>query len=211
MKIGRFKVKTKKLIKGGILSSVVIILVSLFLGGLQDKYEIDISNFRKQKNEHFKTSEASPIENKINFKELNYFPPSKNYKVDAKLLTDKDSSFIIIKTNDGQTSKYKVFAKAVFKVDKKVDTLTLYKKMQADKMENIYFVPFTDDTNGDESYIGGRYLDLKIIDTSKVIIDFNLAYNPYCVYNYRYSCPIPPSANKINFRIPAGEKMYSKK
>ena len=70
-----------------------------------------------------------------------------------------------------------------------------------------YFLPFKDNTNGGESYGGGRYIDLIIEDLkSEVQVNFNVAYNPYCAYNDKYSCPIVPSENYIDIEINAGVK-----
>ena len=70
------------------------------------------------------------------------------------------------------------------------------------------FLPFTDAGNGDESYGGGRYIELRIPEKDTIIIDFNKAYNPYCAYNHKYSCPIPPIENNIPIEIKAGVKKY---
>ncbi|MCK5678470.1 MAG: DUF1684 domain-containing protein, partial [Flavobacteriaceae bacterium] len=74
--------------------------------------------------------------------------------------------------------------------------------------EDYLFLPFTDKTNGESTYGGGRYLDLKIPDGDTTVIDFNKAYNPYCAYNHKYSCPIPPKANQLDVEINAGVKAY---
>jgi len=67
------------------------------------------------------------------------------------------------------------------------------------------FLPFTDLTSGEESYGGGRYIDLKVpADKTKIVIDFNKSYQPYCAYTDGYSCPIPPTENFIDYRIEAG-------
>ncbi len=66
------------------------------------------------------------------------------------------------------------------------------------------FFPFTDLSSGFGSYGGGRYIDLHIPPSDSILIDFNRSYNPYCAYNGRYSCPIPPRENHINFEITAG-------
>ena len=63
-------------------------------------------------------------------------------------------------------------------------------------------------TNGNRSYGGGRFLDLKIPAGEIMIIDFNKAYNPYCAYNHKYSCPIPPEVNHMDIEIPAGVRAY---
>jgi len=79
--------------------------------------------------------------------------------------------------------------------------------------EALLFLPFNDTTNGADSYGGGRYIDLKIpSEESKTIrIDFNKSYNPYCAYNAKYSCPIPPKENDLPIAILAGVKAYNKK
>jgi len=69
-------------------------------------------------------------------------------------------------------------------------------------------VPFTDKTSGNESYGGGRYLVLDIPEGNQLNVDFNMAYNPFCVYNPEHSCPIPPSENDLPVKIPVGEMMY---
>jgi uncharacterized protein (DUF1684 family) len=43
---------------------------------------------------------------------------------------------------------------------------------------------------------------------TKVVIDFNFAYNPYCAYNDTYDCPIPPQENHLPIEILAGEKKF---
>jgi uncharacterized protein (DUF1684 family) len=75
------------------------------------------------------------------------------------------------------------------------------------------FIPFNDLTNYEETYGGGRYLDVSTTDivNGKMVVDFNKSYNPYCAYSDGYNCPIPPDANKLQVTIKAGEKNYGKK
>jgi uncharacterized protein (DUF1684 family) len=70
------------------------------------------------------------------------------------------------------------------------------------------FLPFLDTTNGIETYGGGRFLDMRIPKSKEVIIDFNKAYNPYCAYNYNYSCPIVPLENNLSIKVKAGVKKF---
>ena len=76
------------------------------------------------------------------------------------------------------------------------------------KTENIseLFVPFKDETNGQETYAAGRYLNLEPTSTGLYQVDFNYAYNPYCAYNSEYECPYPPPSNQLKVPIRAGEK-----
>jgi uncharacterized protein (DUF1684 family) len=77
--------------------------------------------------------------------------------------------------------------------------------------EDYLFIPFTDLTNGETTYAGGRYIDFRMTSSEDLILDFNKAYNPYCSYNPKYSCPIPPEVNHLPVRIETGEKNYSRK
>ena len=85
--------------------------------------------------------------------------------------------------------------------------LNIYQNHRLRKMEkyrNHLFLPFTDLTNGEETYGGGRYIDLSIPDSDTIIIDFNKAYNPYCAYSSTRSCPIPPRENDLDLKVEAG-------
>jgi len=212
MKVGSKKIKLKKLIATGIIISLLFILFSVVKNGIQDKYTQEMYDFRQQKDDHFKTSENSPIEDQVNFKNLTYFNPSEKFRVLTKIFQLKDSLIISMINNDGGKAEYLRYAQLVFILDEVKDTLILYRKKSLSSAVNAYFLPFYDATNGDETYEGGRYLDIELNkkDTLTFMLDFNLAYNPYCLYNYRFSCPVPPKENKLTSRIEAGEKMFSK-
>lgn len=70
-----------------------------------------------------------------------------------------------------------------------------------------FFVTFADETTGEETYGGGRYLYTSKPDKDgKVVLDFNKAYNPPCVYTEYATCPLPPPQNKMSIAVVAGEK-----
>jgi uncharacterized protein (DUF1684 family) len=210
MKVGSRNIKLKTLILTGAIITVVIVIVSSVLSGLQDAYMQDVLSYRKQKNENFKTSKDSPIEDQISFRQLNYFEPNKEYRVKPVLTIIKDSSFVTILNNDGEKNKYWRYAQAVFEIGKLKDTLIIYRKASLNAEDGTYFLPFYDETNDNETYGGGRYLEIEIKDNVPVLLDFNYAYNPYCVYNHNFSCPVPPAENKLTGRIEAGEKIFNK-
>nr|MBP9795861.1 DUF1684 domain-containing protein [Chitinophagales bacterium] len=94
--------------------------------------------------------------------------------------------------------------------------LSIYQSMklrEQDEYKDYLFVPFNDNTNNNETYGGGRYMDFRMgeIADGKLLVDFNKAYNPYCAYSGGYACPVPPAENKLNTNIKAGEKQYKKK
>jgi uncharacterized protein (DUF1684 family) len=75
------------------------------------------------------------------------------------------------------------------------------------------FIPFRDATSGRETYGGGRYLwdsakgaDLGS-DGDELVIDFNYAYHPSCVYDFTWSCPLAPEENRLPVPIAAGERL----
>ena len=116
-----------------------------------------------------------------------------------------------MKTNTNRFSKERIFGILTFKIKGYEYRLKIYqsKTSLSDNQETL-FLPFLDKTNGFESYVGGRYLDLKIPKSDTVLIDFNKAYNPYCVYNENFSCPIVPRDNFLPIKIRAGV-MYDEK
>lgn len=72
-----------------------------------------------------------------------------------------------------------------------------------------FFLVFGDDTNGEETYAGGRFLSVDApMEGGWIVIDFNRAYNPPCVFTPYATCPVPPEQNKLPIRVEAGEKMY---
>lgn len=193
-----------------ILLGVVAIGLYVFFSGHKASYEDNITDLRKNKDDFLRLSPDSPIEDKENFEGLNYFPPNPLYKIKAKLefITDTSNKTLTLIRSDGKKDNYLRFANAHFKIDQKDYSLLLLKNME-DQDSRHLFLPFKDLTNGNETYGGGRYLDLEYKDNKDFIfIDFNLGYNPYCTYNYRYSCPIPPKENKLQVPIEAGEKIF---
>lgn len=71
--------------------------------------------------------------------------------------------------------------------------------------DDALFVMFQDQTNGTETYGGGRFLYAPMPKDGKTVLDFNKAFNPYCSVNTYVMCPIPPPENRLNFKVPAGE------
>jgi uncharacterized protein len=201
------KIKFKTIVLAGMALAVVLIILSVFTNYMKNSPDQKLLDFRKQKDHYFRTSPDSPIAGKENFKGLNYFEPNSNFKVKANLSLLKDTLPYSLSKNDGKKTKYLRFATATFMVNNKECRLTLFKLR--DKIDNnVLFIPFADETNGLETYNGGRYLDVKLKNEKYIVLDFNLAYNPYCAYSYKYSCPLPPKENILQVSIEAGEKNF---
>ncbi|RZL08705.1 MAG: DUF1684 domain-containing protein [Pedobacter sp.] len=152
---------------------------------------------------------------KTDHKYFRFFPAASIYKVQASFTRITDSIGFIMPTSGTKSKKFFRYGKINFELEGKPLSLTIYQNealMQDTTYKDHLFLPFTDITSGEESYGGGRYIDLEIKDISngKVIIDFNKAYNPYCVYSKGYNCPIPPRENDLPVAIRAGEKDFGK-
>lgn len=146
---------------------------------------------------------------------LNYFEPDIQYRRPCSLIKTPDSKPFEISTYSGLVRSYKTYGKVIIPFGEKDITLELYQNEALSKKshyEDYLFLPFKDLTNGNATYGGGRYLNLKIseLEEKGCVIDFNKAYNPWCAYRDGFNCPIPPSANHLQVAINAGEKMFNK-
>ena len=73
-----------------------------------------------------------------------------------------------------------------------------------------YMLVFADSTSGRETYGGGRFLWIDGPDEDgRVVVDFNMAYNPPCVWTEFATCPLPTKDNRLAVRVEAGEKNWT--
>ena len=167
--------------------------------------------YRVNLNAHYSDSAHSPLRGKDlkKFDSLPFFPIDTNYFVVAKFVKIKKGKTFKMKTSTTRKPVYKVYGKAIFTLRDTAYELIIYQNVALTKREgyeDFLFLPFNDFTNGNETYGGGRYLDLRIPSDSTLVIDFNKAYNPYCAYTDGYSCPVPPRENSLQTYIRAGVK-----
>jgi hypothetical protein len=140
---------------------------------------------------------------------VRFYRPKPEYIVQARFERDTIGDVFVMKTTTNRQPKYYRYGWIHFTLDSKPLTLAVYGNARLEKMplyKNYLFCPFKDLTNADSTYGGGRYIDLRKnkIQIDSVVVDFNRSYNPYCAYNYKYSCPIPPKENHLKVRIDAG-------
>jgi uncharacterized protein len=202
--------KQKYIVWAGLVGAVLVMFGTYLFTDTQNEvaYLDVVKDYRTQKHKFFLTSKEAPIKETEGFTGLNYFEPDVAYKVNTRLVLTKDTALYTIEMSDGQQESYERYAYADFKLKAKPVRLYLFKHEREGKKPKTLFLPFTDLTNGKETYGGGRYLDIDISKGTQVTIDFNLAYNPYCAYNTLYSCPVPPRENHIELEIPVGEKNF---
>lgn len=155
----------------------------------------------------FADSATSPLDaaDRKVFTHLERFTPDPSYCVTAVFTPVKDAEPFAMKTSTARLPMYKANGTLRFTLNGKERTLTVYESVPPHPgYEHDLFLPFTDLTNGDATYGAGRYLDLHGPLDPVVTIDFNKAYNPYCAYSHRYSCPVPPSENHLPVEVKAG-------
>jgi len=182
---------------------------------LPENHQKEILDFQKQMNLEFADPTESPLLKKDlkKFKSLNFFPIDVIYRVEAQFLKADQSMPFEMMTTTGRKPIYEKYGEAHFELNGKTFVLTIYQSHSLREMEEFksyLFLPFTDRTNGKGSYAGGRFIDLEIPEENLIVIDFNKAYNPYCAYNERYSCPIPPKENDLDIEIRAGVMAFKK-
>lgn len=173
----------------------------------------EIMNYRAELNKEFADSTQSPLtkEDLKTFKELEFYPIDLKYYVTGAFKLTPDAKPFKMKTTTERTPEYVKYGEVTFSIDGKSYKLSVYRNIklsEKDEYKDYLFIPFNDYTNGNGSYGGGRYLDVKIPKGNELIVDFNKAYNPYCSYNHKYYCPIPPDENKLEVEINAGVKAY---
>ena len=145
------------------------------------------------------------------FKSLDFFEIDTKFIVQAKFKKSKKEKVFEMKTTTNRLPKYIKYGEIEFEINNKIYKLNVYQNLDLIKnqtYQDYLFLPFLDLTNGNQSYVGGRYIDLKIPNNNTIEIDFNKAYNPYCAYSDRYSCPIVPVVNNLQIAILAGVKKF---
>lgn len=180
-----------------------------FSGNAQKNYKKTIKQERKEfKKTLFKTNDVLYKGEQKKLKKLQYFPIDESWKINAIFEADTGEVFLMPTTTE-RTPRYQRVGWLHISHGEDNFKLAGYKSLdlKGEEYENYVFIPFRDGNSPEFTYGGGRYIDVNIPpNTSFVEIDFNQAYNPYCVYSYRYSCPITPEENWTDAKINAGVK-----
>lgn len=165
-----------------------------------------IELMRREKDEAFRADPNSPIPDheRPRFKGLRYYPVDPAWRFEAQLVPNPKRPEVVMQTSDGAQKRYL----NVGHFDLKTPSGDLRIQAYQGPGHGL-FIPFRDSTSGKETYGAGRYLDIHhAAPVEPHVLDFNLAYNPFCAYNDAFSCPFPPTANWLQLPIPAGEKTY---
>lgn len=199
----------------------LIILILFFINACNSQKKktlIGETKYQQELNSSYKDASESPLTKRDlkNFKGLDFFPVDSTYIIIATLTPTINAPVFEMKTTTDRRPLYKEYGVLNFTINGKEGELTVYQDQSLDrdkKYDDYLFLPFTDHTSGNQSYGGGRYMDVFISDISsnnQVLLNFNNTYNPYCAYNPKYSCPITPRKNHLDVEIKAGVKAFKK-
>ena len=181
-----------------------------------DSVLVENLEYRKELNLEFSDMSRSPLSarERASFKGLQFYEIDPTYRVMASLEVVSGSEFKKMKTSTSRMTSMRVYGILVFELKGKTFRVPVYQSeslLTTPGYKDYLFFPFTDLTTGDETYGGGRYIDLTIPRKGNVLVlDFNKAYNPTCAYNPNFSCPFVPLENSLDIAIKAGVKFEGK-
>jgi uncharacterized protein (DUF1684 family) len=193
---------------------ILLFLAQFNFGFGQEKFDVTVvEKFQKDLNAEYADAKTSPLiaEDLAQFKSLDFYPINEKAFVVAQFIRTKDEKPFGMPTSTARKPVYVKYGEARFQMEGKEFKLNIYRNIEFSKKEEYkddLFLPFSDLSSGKESYIGGKYIDLKIPTGNTIVIDFNLSYNPYCAYNHKYSCPKVPMENDLAIEIKAGVKKF---
>jgi uncharacterized protein (DUF1684 family) len=175
---------------------------------LDEAYLTKLRETRRQKDQTLHNAADSPIPGaqRATFAGLRYFAPTADFKITASITRLPVRLPQPLAMSLGKPESYQRWGTAEFELGGKPQKLTLLQKAGDQQL----FVPFTDPTNGEQTYGAGRYIDVPLppAEATEVELDFNQAYNPYCAYNHDYSCPLPLAENRLTVPVAAGEQAF---
>ena len=175
----------------------------------------EIAHYQDSLENIMRIPEESPLSytDFANFDSLDFYPINLDYYIVAKFVRTPNQEPFEMATTRARVQQpiYEKYGEIYFELEGQEIMLPVYQSHDLREMEewkNYLFLPFRDPTNKTETYGGGRYLELWNTGANSIVVDFNRAYNPYCVYNTKYSCPIVPRENNLTVPVYAGEKRY---
>ncbi|MFB3055872.1 MAG: DUF1684 domain-containing protein, partial [Ignavibacteriaceae bacterium] len=137
------------------------------------------------------------------FKDIDIYPINEDWRIEATFMPYDPPKQILIPNILGTVEE-----------DNSPGALSFTKdgrnyKLDAIESRSGFFIIFADETSGKETYGAGRFLYTDEPDSNNIVIlDFNISYNPPCVFTKYATCPLPPKQNYLHLKITAGEKMW---
>lgn len=190
-----------------------LLAVSAFGQRLDNGYPQEIAKHREEVKKGFLENPRSPLKTKADLEKLRFYDANVQYRVRCKFQRTSNEKPFNMPTSSGQAKLYVKYGILQFELGGKKLQLSVFQSITPDgkpKFGDELFIPFRDETNGETTYGGGRYVETTTTEVAakNPILDFNKCYNPWCSYSDGFSCPIPPAENTLKIEIPAGEKLW---
>jgi len=141
------------------------------------------------------------------FTTLSWYPVDPAWRVTARFTAHAEPRIVNVPNVLGDTVEMESPGFVEFTFGDR--SLRLEPVLEAPDATELFFI-IGDETNGGETYGGGRFLYTDLPRDGAVVLDFNKLHNPPCVFTAFATCPLPPPENKLPVRIEAGELMYGK-
>lgn len=138
------------------------------------------------------------------FRGIERFPVDLRWRVEASFEPHDAGTTVLAPDVLGAEQTYRNPGTVRFDIEGRPCALEAFREPDEEEL----FIVFGDATNGVETFAGGRYLYAKLPEGGRVVMDFNRAYNPPCVFTEFATCVLPPPRNRLPVRIAAGEKRY---
>jgi uncharacterized protein len=191
-----------------IIGLLLVALLTAACGSEPPAYSDEIAAWRAEKDAFMKSADSPVLADRRDaFPPLPYYPIDEQYRVPAALRLAPADQIIQLSTSTGVPRRMRRIGTLAFTLKGQPLTLTAFADVGDQALRRL-FVPFGDLTNGNETYPGGRYLDLERTASGVYDLDFNRAYHPFCVFDPQYECPIPPRENRLTVPIRAGERLH---
>ncbi|GAB4521219.1 MAG: DUF1684 domain-containing protein [Anaerolineae bacterium] len=160
-----------------------------------------VLRWRQSKDRAFKSDDQSPLSEAQQdaFTGLSYFDYNPALDLVVDITPIEPAELVQVMTTTNEIRNYRRYGEFTFTVEGESARLTIYETPHG------FFLPFVDASS--ETYGAGRYIDVEPLSATEFHVDFNMAYNPFCVYSERFSCPLTPAENRLKVAIRAGEKI----
>jgi uncharacterized protein len=188
---------------------VVMALLAACGGPSPDEQHVrQISAERAVKDQFFRNAPDSPMPEEVRdrYLPLSYYDIDLSYAVPAQLALAERREPVVMPTSTGRMREMERIGALEFTMKGQPLQLAAFVDAGTTRITRL-FVPFADETSGEETYSAGRYMDLDPTPTGIYIVDFNVAYHPYCYFNPEYDCPFPPAENRLPVAVRAGERL----
>lgn len=180
----------------------------------EEAHRIAISNLRNVKNQKMVDSVTTPLtaEQLQRFKGLSYFPIDYKFRIEGRFSATGAGKDVTLKTTNGLSKVLKTAGTVTFEFGGKSFTFTVFTNNNLPEFTTTgqkLFIPFTDATNGVETFENGRFLPVDDPGTGiLMIVDFNKAMNPFNGYNSQKDSIMAPPVNQMSASFQSGERKF---